>query len=148
MKRVFPVLAGIVFAAASTAAAAQELGRLFFTPEQRAELDAQRKARVPDKPAAALLESPSTTLDGYVKRSNGQSTVWLNGEPVTEGADARRAQVVPSPNDPSRATLTVGETGRRIPLKVGESLDRATGKVSDVIGKGEIKVERPRSGKP
>lgn len=148
MTRVLPVLAGIVFAAAAVAAPAQELGRLFFTPEQRAELDARRKARVPDKPAAVLLESPSTTLDGYVKRSDGQSTVWLNGEPIREGADARRAQVIPSPNDPSRATLELGESGRRIPLKVGESVDRATGEVTDVIGKGEINVERPRSGKP
>ena len=144
MKRALSALIALLLAAASAAAAAQELGRLFFTPEQRAELDARRKARVPDKPAAVLIESPSTTLDGYVKRSDGKSTVWLNGEPVTEGADARRAQVIPSREDPSRAAIEVGEGGRRVPLKVGESLDRGTGEVNDVIGKGEIKVERPR----
>lgn len=147
MRRTVTALVGLLLATASAAAVAQELGRLFFTPEQRAELDARRKARVPDKPAAVLIESPSTTLDGYVKRSNGKSTVFLNGEPVTEGADAKRAQVVPSRDDPSRAAIEVGEGGRRIPLKVGESLDRGTGEVSDVIGKGEIKVERPRSDK-
>ncbi|MGH8747391.1 MAG: hypothetical protein ACREUK_13000, partial [Burkholderiales bacterium] len=135
-----PALAGILLAAASAAAAAQERGRLFFTPEQRAELDARRKARVPDKPAAVLIESPSTTLDGYVKRSNGKSTLFLNGEPITEGADAQRAQVIPSRDDPTRAAIEVGEGGRRIPLRVGESLDRGTGEVSDVIGKGEIDI--------
>ena len=145
MKRAFSALVGLMLAATSAAAAAQQLGRLFFTPEQRAELDARRKARVPDKPAATLIESPSTTLDGYVKRSDGKSTVFLNGAPVTEGADAKRAQIIPSRDDPSRAAIEVGEGGRRIPLKVGESLDRGTGEVSDVIGKGEIKVERPRS---
>jgi len=138
-------MVGLLLAAASAAAVAQQLGRLFFTPEQRAELDARRKAGVPDKPAAVLIESPSTTLDGYVKRSNGKSTVWLNGEPVTEGTDAKRAQVIPSRDDPSRATIRVGEDGRRIPIKVGETLDRGTGEVSDVIGKGEIRVERQRS---
>jgi hypothetical protein len=147
VKRALSALVGVLLATASAAAAAQELGRLFFTPEQRAELDARRKARVPDRPAAVLIESPSTTLDGYVKRSDGKSTVFLNGEAVTEGADAKRAQVVPSRDDPSRAAIEVGEGGRRIPLKVGESLDRGSGEVSDVIGKGEIKVERPRSDK-
>ncbi|MGA8006882.1 MAG: hypothetical protein WCA17_12350 [Burkholderiales bacterium] len=145
MKRTLSALVGVMLATASAAAAAQELGRLFFTPEQRAELDARRNSRVPDRPAAALIESPSTTLDGYVKRSDGKSTVFLNGEAVTEGADAKRAQVIPSHDDPSRAAIEVGEGGRRIPLKVGESLDRGTGEVSDVIGKGEIKVERPHS---
>ncbi|MGH8749077.1 MAG: hypothetical protein ACREU5_08205 [Burkholderiales bacterium] len=143
MNRALPALAGILLAAASAAAAAQELGRLFFTPEQRAELDARRKARVPDKPAAVLIESPSTTLDGYVKRSDGKSTLFLNGEPVTEGADAQRAQVIPSRDDPTRAAIEVGEGGRRIPLRVGESLDRGTGEVKDVIGDGEIDVRRP-----
>ena len=144
MKRTLSALVGLLLVAASAAAMGQELGRLFFTPEQRAELDARRKAGVPDKRAAVLIESPSTTLDGYVMRSDGKSTVWLNGEPVTEGADARRAQVIPSREDPSRAAIEVGEGGRRVPLKVGESLDRGTGEVNDVIGKGEIKVERPR----
>ena len=44
---------------------AQELGRLFFTPEQRAALDARRRARVPDKPAAVpIVASPTTRVDG------------------------------------------------------------------------------------
>lgn len=147
MKRTLTALIGVLLATASAASAAQQLGRLFFTPEQRAELDARRKARVPDKPAATLIESPSTTLDGYVKRSDGKSTVFLNGEPVTEGADARRAQVVPSRTDPSRAAIEMGEGGRRVPLKVGESLDRGTGEVSDVIGNGKVEIN-PRKAKP
>ena len=145
MKRTVTALVGLLLAAASAASAAQELGRLFFTPEQRAELDARRKARVPDRPAAVVIESPSTTLDGYVKRSDGKSTVFLNGEPITEGADAKRAQVIPSRDDPSRAAIELSDGGRRIPLKVGESLDRGTGEVSDVIGNGEVRVKRPGS---
>ena len=64
----------------------QEVGRLFFTPDQRAALDARRKARVPDKPAAVAVASPTTRVDGFVKRSRGPSTVWVNGEPLPEGA--------------------------------------------------------------
>jgi predicted small lipoprotein YifL len=140
VKHVLSALIALLLAAASAAAAAQQLGRLFFTPEQRAALDARRKARVPDKPAAVLIESPSTTLDGYVKRSNGKSTVFLNGEPIPTGsANAPRIK-------PGSVSVPASDAGgARINLKPGEVLDRGTGEVTDVIGKGEIKVERPHS---
>lgn len=116
---------------------ADELGRLFFTPEQRAELDARRRARVPDRPAAAVVASPTTKLDGYVKRSTGPSTVWVNGEPLPAG-----------PGEPARigpkVSIPVGDGGRRAALKPGEELDRSTGEVRDVIGDGEIAVNPPR----
>jgi len=118
---------------------AQELGRLFFTPQQRADLDARRKARVPDKPAAAAVASPVTRLDGYVKRSDGPSTVWINGESITEGApDAPRIDRGAS----GSVSVGVGEGGGRVRMKPGESLDRGNGEVHDVIGDGEIQVER------
>src|SRR3954469_24034695 len=83
-----PVLLLCLLLLAPTARA-QEIGRLFFTPEQRASLDARRKARVPDKPAAAAVAaSPTLRLDGYVKRSDGRSTVWVNGESLGEGVQA------------------------------------------------------------
>jgi hypothetical protein len=49
MKRAVLLLAAMLLA---PCAPAQEIGRLFFTPEQRAALDARRRARVPDRPAA------------------------------------------------------------------------------------------------
>ena len=114
---------------------AQDLGRLFFTPEQRETLDARRKARMPDKPAAAVVASPTTRVDGFVKRSGGPSTVWVNGEALPEGSgDAPR--IAPS------LSVTLGEGGRRTALKPGEVLDRGTGEVRDVIGGGEIRVRR------
>jgi hypothetical protein len=114
---------------------AQEVGRLFFTPEQRAALDQRRKARVPDKPAAVLTVSPTTRVDGFVQRSGGRSTVWVNGEPLSEGsADAPRIG--------ARVSVPAGEGGRRAALKPGEVLDRGTGEVRDVIGDGEIRVRR------
>lgn len=129
----------ILFLALTPCARAQELGRLFFTPQQRADLDARRKARVPDKPAAAAVASPVTRLDGYVKRSGGPSTVWINGESVTEGSpDAPRIDRGPS----GSVSIGVGEGGARVRMKPGESLDRGNGEVHDVIGDGEIQVRR------
>ena len=118
---------------AGGAAQAQELGRLFFTPEQRQALDARRKARVPDKPAA-VAASPTMRLDGYVKRSLGPSTVWVNGESTD---DAPR---IPASSD-GRVPVQV-DTGGRVGLKPGETLDRGSNEVRDVIGDGEIRVRR------
>jgi hypothetical protein len=129
----------VLLLALAPCAQAQELGRLFFTPQQRADLDARRKARVPDKPAAAAVASPVTRLDGYVKRSDGPSTVWINGESATEGAaDAPRIDRGPS----GSVSIGVGEGGGRVRMKPGESLDRGNGEVHDVLGDGEIRIRR------
>jgi hypothetical protein len=121
-------------------AAAQELGRLFFTPEQRDALDARRKARLPDKPAASA-PAPTTRIDGTVKRSRGKSTVWVNGEAVPDGTQPEGLRLRRGA-DPSRVTVTIGEDGRRREMRVGETLDRATGEVKDVVGDGEVRIER------
>src|SRR5215212_2293333 len=89
-------------------AKAQELGRLFFTPEQRFSLDARRRARVPDKPAAAAaIASPTTRLDGYVKRSQGPSTVWVNGESLLESSP-EAPRIGGSRRDDGRVSIGVG----------------------------------------
>ena len=125
----------------ATIAGAQELGRLFFTPEQRAALDARRKARVPDKPAAVQqAEQPITRVNGAVRRSGGRSTVWVNGETIQEGAQPDSAQVAPREPGAGRVTLPAGEGAQRYNLRVGESLDRGSGEVRDIIGEGEIRV--------
>jgi len=127
------VLLALVLAA--TPAFAQEVGRLFFTPEQRAALDARRKARVPDKPSATVAASPTTRVDGFVQRSGGPSTVWVNGEALPEGSGDL-------PRIGPRVSVPLGEGGRRAALKPGQTLDRGTGEVRDVIGDGEIRVRR------
>lgn len=138
MKRA--LLVGL-FCAAGAAQAADELGRLFFTPAQRAALDARRKARVPDRPTAAVVASPVTRIDGYVKRSRGPSTVWMNGESLSEGSPEAPRIESPARGD-GEVSISVGESGRRVRLKPGEALDRGTGEVKDVIGDGEIQVRR------
>lgn len=122
-------------------AQAQELGRLFFTPDQRAALDARRKARVPDKPAAVMVVSPTTRLDGYVKRSSGPSTVWVNGEGLLE-TSPEAPRIGATRRDDGRVSVPVGESGTRIGLRPGETLDRGSGEVRDVIGEGHIDVKK------
>lgn len=133
------VLAGGLSANASDAGA-QELGRLFLTPEQRSALDARRKARIPDKPATVVVESPVTRLDGLVQRGRGRSTVWVNGEPVPEGSQPEGLRVQPGQNASGRVRVDIGETENRVDLKIGQSFDRETGEVKDSLQGGEIKV--------
>jgi hypothetical protein len=132
MKRLAVLL---LLAALSEACIAQELGRLFFTPEQRQALDQRRRARMPDRPSAPLVVSPTTRMDGYVQRRGGKSTVFVNGEPIPEH-DASAPRI-----DSGRATVNVGESGARAGLKPGEVLDRGTGQVREVHN-GEIRIRR------
>jgi hypothetical protein len=145
MTRAGLLLLPLAMALAAPTQAAEPLGRLFFTPEQRAALDARRKARVPDKPAAAAVASPVTRIDGYVKRSQGPSTVWMNGESLPEGS-ADTPRIDPPSRGQATVSIPVGEGGRRVHLKPGESLDRGSGEVKDVIGDGEIEVRRAPGG--
>jgi len=144
MRLLLAALVGIVLSAANGQAAGQQLGRLFFSPEQRDALDARRRARIPDKPAA-VAESPTTRIDGQVTRSGRNSTVWVNGQPYAEGEDAGGVRVYPGRSDPSRVSVSVGKARRRIGLKVGETLDRGNGDVRDVIGEGELRIRRGTS---
>ena len=71
-------------------ASAQELGRLFFTPEQRSALDARRKARMPDRPSAPTVVTPIWLLGmpGY--------PVWVFGA-ASSSADNPGAQLTDTP---------------------------------------------------
>jgi hypothetical protein len=136
VKRLAAVL---LLLGAQSVLAQDQLGRLFFTPEQRDGLDARRRARVPDKPAAPVVASPTTRFGGYVQRSGGNSTVFVDGQALPEGsAEAPR---VDTGRADGRVPITIGE-GTRFPLKPGEVLDRGTGDVRDVLGEGEIRVRR------
>ena len=131
MKRLLLLIAGCGLV--HGAQAQDELGRLFFTPGERSALDARRASRVPDKPAPApIILSPVTRLDGYVKRSSGPSTVWINGESLSHGA----------PRADGSVAVPVGDDGQRVPLRPGEAHDRTSGEVRDVIGDGDITIRR------
>ena len=136
MKYLPALLLVVSLSGISELSSAQELGRLFFTPEQRQALDARRRARLPDRPNAPVVSSPTTRLNGYVSRENGKSTVWVNGEALPETATE-----APRIGGSGRVTVNV-ESGARTSLRPGEVLDRGTGEVRDVLGNGEIRIER------
>jgi hypothetical protein len=58
-------------------------GRLFYTPEQRAQLDAARARNVTQLRQAApdAGAPPPVRYDGVVIRSDGHTTRWVDGQP-------------------------------------------------------------------
>jgi len=56
-----------------------QFGTLFHSAEERAKLDKRRRGEV-DEPAAAKRGPP--TITGFVQRSDGRNTVWVDGRPV------------------------------------------------------------------
>ena len=78
-------------------------------------------------------------LDGYVRRSSGRSTVWVNREALDEASP--ESPRIGAGSD-AAVTVGVGESRARVTLKPGETLDRDNGQVKDVLGDGEIRVRR------
>jgi hypothetical protein len=66
------------FLQVSTAQAAQPLGRLFTTPQERAQIDS---GKTPTDPAAASAPAAGQKLDGIVVRSGGPTVIWVDGVP-------------------------------------------------------------------
>ena len=69
----------IVLLLASAAASAQQLGTLFHSPKEREALERLRRGESPGQ--AAFMNLPDPVITGYVKRSDGKSTVFLDKQP-------------------------------------------------------------------
>jgi len=85
------VLAALLAGACGSAARAAELGTLFFTPAEREDLDRLRRGE-PSEGAMAPMQG-ARAITGYVKRSDGRSTVWIDGRPVRL-ADPKAARLL------------------------------------------------------
>ncbi len=119
-------------------ALAQEdaLGRLFYTPAQRAALNANIRS-VTEQSKKRIPVARTVTLSGVVTRSDGERTVWVDGHPYYQG-NPDNVRVITNPGDPAAAELRVIGINKRIPVRVGQQLDPASGKTSE-------KYEMPRS---
>lgn len=86
------------------------LGRLFFTPEQRQQLEYAY-----DRNAAAEGNSSAViTVNGIVQRNGGARTVWVNG--VSQNASSNNER------NPTTQTVTVPGKANPVKLKVGQKL--------------------------
>lgn len=75
--KILTVFSLMIFTLCSEVALAEQdpLGRLFLTPQQRATLDRQRQQN-----NNFSANEASQTFNGEIRRSNGSSIRWVNGE--------------------------------------------------------------------
>jgi hypothetical protein len=126
------------------ASADSQFGRLFLTPAERKNLDYLRQnSKPPEKiiaadqlpgegaeKAAPLSASPSAvTMQGYVKRSDGKGTVWVNSQPVQEKSRLGEIEVGKLGSSDDRVRVKVPGTGQTVDLKAGQTYDPISGKV-------------------
>ncbi|HRD92139.1 MAG TPA: hypothetical protein PK201_03360 [Accumulibacter sp.] len=129
-----------------TAVAADEaVGRLFFTPERRQQLDRQRELNILDK--QPLPADPTLTIDGVVVRSSGKRTAWVNGSPQNENEQWNGLTVSPRHGDPGKV-LVESSDSPPARARVGQSVNRNTGEAIDLLDGGQLRVHsRPAGSK-
>jgi hypothetical protein len=104
--------AAALLAAFASIACAEELRTLFHSPEERARLDRLRRGEPAEAPAAARAPRPPA-VTGFVKRSDGRNTVWLDGAPRPMGDAAAAPYTEPGKvRDPRSAEVPPIEVKR------------------------------------
>ncbi|MFT4581325.1 MAG: hypothetical protein ACI915_005608 [Gammaproteobacteria bacterium] len=140
---------GIIVLAVMCDAAVADIGRLFFTPQERAAFDKMRQTQAagpaekpPEIPADMVIEGfatepeplkPTITIDGFVRRSNGRTTLWVNRENSYDGnLSASQIEAHTTHMHGSKIHLTPLGEDLRVRLKSGQSYDPNTMTVTDV----------------
>jgi hypothetical protein len=89
---------------------ARELGRIFFTPEQRQLLESgQLRADAENGGSSATI-----IVNGIVQKRGGKRTVWING--IAQPAGQSNEQ------SPAATHVVVPGKSRSVQLKVGQKL--------------------------
>lgn len=110
-----------VFSSYSALIQADELGRLFYSPKQRAQLEAQ----LANANNTKTVGQDSIMVNGVIQKHGGNRIIWINGE----------AQPAIKGNDGAPGNISVAVPGKSQPvqLKVGQRLliDQAPPKAED-----------------
>ena len=125
--------------------AADDLGRLFTTPEQRSTLEKLRHQKpvqeitIPE----IVLEGPEIeeekpeiggiTVKGLVYRENGKSTAWVNSGNTYEGNLSNQyIQVDAKGINPDEVEIEIPLNETRVRLKSGETYNPESDEVKDI----------------
>ncbi len=139
IQRLAGALAACALLVTTHPAAAEELGRLFFTPERRAALERQRQFNI--RETQQVVEGATLSVTGVVQRSSGKTTAWVNGAPQDDKNASTGVRVEIDRSNPARTTVVAGEESPAS-LKVGEAINRATRETTSGVGDGRITVKR------
>jgi hypothetical protein len=132
---------------------AEGLGRLFTTPDERARLEQLRHAPpVEEKQAEKEQEStalppepievPNVTVQGYVIRSDGSNTAWVNGQNSLDGdLESQHLRVPTRGIQGGRVSVQLPEGGRSVRLRPGQTFTPSASRVTDSYQKPVEKTE-------
>ena len=128
----------LLLGAWSAGTADEALGRLFFSPERRQQLDRQRESNTLDKQQSDA--EPGLTIDGVVTRSGGKSTVWINRNPQREKEPGSNLQVTPGRGNPAQVIVRANGSPV-VSARVGDTIDRETGQTRELLDAGQLRVQ-------
>ena len=133
----------------NVALAAEPMGRLFTSPNERSNLDYLRQTKkneplkvdapVQDAEIAppAIVLPDAVNLQGYVKRNDGkQSTVWVNNQAMTENSRNKEVTVGKLSAGSNRVPIKLSANGKRLNLKAGQVYDPESNRVSEARNHG------------
>ncbi|WP_047551926.1 hypothetical protein [Methylotenera sp. G11] len=128
-------------------------GRLFSSAAERKKLDTLRQnqklivvsPRQDTSPEPELNELPDPiTMQGYVKRSDGATTLWVNNKPVQENTTQDNVEIGRLNQQRSAARHGAGRqgsesldvrvpaTGKRLQLKAGQVYEPDTNRIREL----------------
>lgn len=107
-------------------AESHKIGRLFFSPEERAMLDRLRQK----SGSSTVSTTEQITLNGIVRRSSGKTTAWINRIPQHENETPQGVAIQQSPTSKSAAILLL-PSGKKVDLKAGQTFDATKGKIRE-----------------
>lgn len=97
----------------ASVAAAEPMGRLFFTPSERQELERNaEKIHARENPDA--LEASSLIVNGVIQRKDGSRIVWINGK-AQEMEACNTLAIVHIPAQGNRPAIEA-RVGQAVPL--------------------------------
>ena len=142
------VLGALTLLAFATHVGAEPLGRLFTEPSERARLDQLRKlgGQAPAVQEQAPMQAPpppdQITLDGYVTRSSGKSTTWVNKVAHNEHDQTSDLIVRQRPNQPPTVYVQT-DGGKAVRVKTGETVDVHSGRIREVYEPKPASIPEP-----
>ena len=71
-------------------------GRLFYSAQERQRLDNARKRGLIVGDTGSPFEAPPSVLNGFIKRSDGKTAVWVDGEVRWDALGKNTAALVPT----------------------------------------------------
>jgi len=118
----------------------EQVGRLFSTPAERVELDLLRSGLVKKKVLSGVVgegaenapppaPAEPLVLNGLVRRSDGRTTVWVNGQRLEPRGGNGKVTLRGRADRSNRVMLRLSKEPKNIRLKPGQAWDPVTREV-------------------